>query len=98
MLEGFERSTKPTFKNPADRSFIRFGRKCDTDLSVNIRNGQLAVPGCELYPIVLRGFRLIGLDLGVQGRSCRSFPAIRGRNRSRDPGPGKDVHRARERQ
>ena len=45
MMENFERSTKPTFKDPADRSFIKFGSMRDKDPDVNIRSGQLTLEG-----------------------------------------------------
>lgn len=45
MLEQFERSTKPTFKDPKDRSFIRFGSMRDRDPDFGIRAGQLSLEG-----------------------------------------------------
>ena len=45
MLEHFETSTKPTFKDPQDRSYIRFGTMRDKDLDFGIRGGQLALEG-----------------------------------------------------
>ena len=45
MLDSFERSTKPTFKDPADRSYIKFGSMRDRDDAVGIRSGQLALEG-----------------------------------------------------
>ena len=46
MMDSFERSTKPTFKDPADRSFIKFGSIRDRDPAVGIRSGQLSLEGC----------------------------------------------------
>jgi hypothetical protein len=46
MLEGFERLTKPTFKNPSERSFIKFGSMRDRDDAVGIRSGQISLEGC----------------------------------------------------
>ncbi|KIP02816.1 hypothetical protein PHLGIDRAFT_122128 [Phlebiopsis gigantea 11061_1 CR5-6] len=48
MMENFERSTKPTFKDPGDRSFIKFGSMRDKDPDVNIRSGQLTLEGAEV--------------------------------------------------
>ncbi|EKM51017.1 uncharacterized protein PHACADRAFT_32060 [Phanerochaete carnosa HHB-10118-sp] len=48
MLESFERSTKPTFKDPSDRSFIKFGSMRDRDPDVGIRGGQLTLEGAEI--------------------------------------------------
>ncbi|GJE96026.1 heat shock protein 70 family protein [Phanerochaete sordida] len=45
MMESFEKSAKPTFKDPSDKSFIKFGTSRDKDLSVGIRSGQLALDG-----------------------------------------------------
>ena len=45
MIESFERSTKPTFKDPSDRCFIKFGSMRDRDADVGIRSGQLALEG-----------------------------------------------------
>ncbi|EKM51021.1 uncharacterized protein PHACADRAFT_212923 [Phanerochaete carnosa HHB-10118-sp] len=48
MLDSFEKSTKPTFKDPADRSFIKFGSIRDRDPAVGIRNGQLPLEGADI--------------------------------------------------
>lgn len=45
MMENFEKSTKPTFKDGTDRSFIKFGRLRDHDPAVDIRSGQLTLDG-----------------------------------------------------
>ena len=45
MLENFERSTKPTFKDPTDKSFIRFGSMRDKDPDFGIRGGQISIEG-----------------------------------------------------
>ena len=45
MMDNFEKSTKPTFKDPGDRSFIKFGSMRDRDPSVGIRSGQLPLEG-----------------------------------------------------
>lgn len=45
MLDNFERATKPTFKSPADKSFIKFGSMKDRDPAVGIRSGQLPLEG-----------------------------------------------------
>ncbi|GJE90679.1 HSP70 family protein [Phanerochaete sordida] len=48
MMESFEKSTKPTFKDPADRSFIKFGSMRDRDPDVGIRSGQLTLEGVDV--------------------------------------------------
>ncbi|PSR75177.1 hypothetical protein PHLCEN_2v9267 [Hermanssonia centrifuga] len=45
MLESFEKSAKPTFKDVMDRSFIKFGSVRDRDPDVGIRSGQLTIDG-----------------------------------------------------
>ena len=45
MLDHFNRSAKPIFKDPNERSFIKFGSLRDKDPSVGIRNGQLYLEG-----------------------------------------------------
>ena len=45
MLENFEKSTKPTFKDARDRSFVRFGSMRDKDLEFGIRAGQITIEG-----------------------------------------------------
>ena len=45
MLEHFEKYTKPTFKDPNYRSFVRFGSIRDKDPAVGIRGGQLPLEG-----------------------------------------------------
>ena len=46
MMENFEKSVKPTFKDAAERSFVKFGSMRDRDPSVGIRSGQLSLEGC----------------------------------------------------
>ena len=48
MVEHFEQSTKPTFKDPQERSYVKFGSMRDKDSSVGIRGGQLQLSGCVL--------------------------------------------------
>ena len=45
MMEKFEESTKPTFKNENEATFIKFGGWRDQDAAFNIRNGQLTLDG-----------------------------------------------------
>ena len=45
MLDHFEKSTKPTFKDPQEKSFIKFGSMRDKDPTVGIRGGQLQLSG-----------------------------------------------------
>ena len=45
MLDHFERSTKPTFKDTTERSFVKFGSIRDKDLQFGIRSGQLMLEG-----------------------------------------------------
>ena len=48
MIDSFEKSTKPTFKDPSDRSFIKFGSMRDRDPDFGIRSGQLTLEGCAM--------------------------------------------------
>ncbi|THG96744.1 hypothetical protein EW026_g5140 [Hermanssonia centrifuga] len=48
MLESFEKSAKPTFKEINDRSFIKFGSMRDRDPDVGIRSGQLTIDGTDV--------------------------------------------------
>ena len=50
MLDHFDGSAKPIFKDPAERSFIKFGSMRDKDPSVGIRGGQIVVEGLAQYP------------------------------------------------
>lgn len=45
MMDSFECSAKPIFKDPSDRSFIKFGSMRDRDPNVGIRGGQLTLEG-----------------------------------------------------
>ena len=45
MMENFEKSTKPTFKDDTDRLFVKFGGMRDRDPAVDIRSGQLILHG-----------------------------------------------------
>lgn len=45
MMERFERSTKPTFKEPNVRSFVKFGGLRDSDPQAGIVRGSLSVDG-----------------------------------------------------
>lgn len=49
MLESFEKSVKPTFKDSTERSFVKFGSMRDRDPSVGIRSGQLPLEGYALH-------------------------------------------------
>jgi hypothetical protein len=46
MTECFDKSTKLTFRNSEEPSYIRFGTARDRDLSFDIRSGQMKLPGC----------------------------------------------------
>ncbi|THG93264.1 hypothetical protein EW026_g7931 [Hermanssonia centrifuga] len=48
MLEAFEKSAKPTFKDVKDRSFIKFGSMRDRDADFGIRSGQLTIEGTDV--------------------------------------------------
>ena len=45
MIESFESSTKPTFRNENERSCIKFGLSRDNDRNFGIRSGQLFIEG-----------------------------------------------------
>ncbi|TFK79391.1 hypothetical protein K466DRAFT_648875 [Polyporus arcularius HHB13444] len=48
MLESFDKSTKPVFKDEKEPSYIKFGAMNSSDLKVNIRRGQLMLTGSEM--------------------------------------------------
>ncbi|KAF9068279.1 hypothetical protein BDP27DRAFT_1224514 [Rhodocollybia butyracea] len=44
----FDRTTKLQFRNSNEPSFIRFGRRSDTDLALDIRSGQMKIQGSDV--------------------------------------------------
>ncbi|OSX61856.1 hypothetical protein POSPLADRAFT_1145484 [Postia placenta MAD-698-R-SB12] len=48
MLECFEKSTKPIFKDASETSYIRFGSMSCNDPAVGIRRGQLVLAGSDV--------------------------------------------------
>ncbi|KAL4244988.1 hypothetical protein ABKN59_002854 [Abortiporus biennis] len=48
MLECFNKGTKITFRDPFERSYIKFGTMRDNDPDVGIRRGQLIVEGIDM--------------------------------------------------
>ncbi|KAF9806676.1 hypothetical protein IEO21_08594 [Rhodonia placenta] len=48
MLDNFETTTKPTFRDSKKTSFIRFGGPRDTDEKLNIKRGVLSLSGSEM--------------------------------------------------
>ncbi|TBU25276.1 hypothetical protein BD311DRAFT_853631 [Dichomitus squalens] len=48
MLDYFDRSTKPVFKDDKESSYIKFGSMSCNDPKVNIRRGQLMLSGAEM--------------------------------------------------
>jgi len=48
MLDVFEKSTKPTFKDPSHGTPIRFGRVCDNNIAFGIQGGKLTLAGEDL--------------------------------------------------
>lgn len=49
MLQGFESSAKPTFRDVAKTSYIKFGSLKDTDDKFGIKRGVLSLAGCVPY-------------------------------------------------
>jgi hypothetical protein len=45
MTQCFDRTTKLSFRNADEPSYIKFGTGRDRDASVGIRSGQLRLPG-----------------------------------------------------
>lgn len=45
MLDYFEKTTKPSFKDPAEKAFVKFGGFSDRDPKVGVKNGQFSVEG-----------------------------------------------------
>ena len=58
MVEHFDISTKPTFKDPAERSYVKFGSMRDKDPAVGIKGGQLQLSGYTAHIYAL-GYSLI---------------------------------------
>ncbi|KZT05488.1 uncharacterized protein LAESUDRAFT_727132 [Laetiporus sulphureus 93-53] len=48
MLECFENSAKPTFRDPTKASYIRFGSVRDTDEQCDIKRGTLSLSGSDM--------------------------------------------------
>ncbi|KIP01143.1 hypothetical protein PHLGIDRAFT_17412 [Phlebiopsis gigantea 11061_1 CR5-6] len=48
MTDAFDKGTKPTFKDPSEKSFIRFGGLSDHSEQFGIRNGRFSVKGTEI--------------------------------------------------
>ncbi|OSC99572.1 hypothetical protein PYCCODRAFT_1394827 [Trametes coccinea BRFM310] len=48
MLDYFDKSTKPIFKDKKDAAYIKFGTMKCNDPKVNIRRGQLTLTGVEM--------------------------------------------------
>ncbi|EKM51025.1 uncharacterized protein PHACADRAFT_128701 [Phanerochaete carnosa HHB-10118-sp] len=48
MLDTFEKTAKPNFKDSAEESFVKFGSIRDRDPGVGIKNGQLSLEGAEV--------------------------------------------------
>ncbi|KAI0086059.1 hypothetical protein BDY19DRAFT_895433 [Irpex rosettiformis] len=48
MMEGFEKSVKPIFKDASKPLYIKFGGRRDNDAKLGIRSGQLTLEGRDL--------------------------------------------------
>ncbi|TFK78163.1 hypothetical protein K466DRAFT_438595, partial [Polyporus arcularius HHB13444] len=48
MLESFDKSTKPVFKDEKEPSYIKFGAMSCNDAKVNIKRGQLMLSGSDM--------------------------------------------------
>ena len=53
MTKCFDKTTKLRFRDPNEPSYIKFGSVRDKDLSVNIRSGQLKMPG-YVRPVLVK--------------------------------------------
>lgn len=62
MLEQFDKSTKPVFKDAAEPSYVKFGSMRCNDPKVNIRRGQLMLSGYVFAPYCILCLRLIVLS------------------------------------
>ncbi|KAF9068282.1 hypothetical protein BDP27DRAFT_1224550 [Rhodocollybia butyracea] len=73
MVEYFDRTTKLLFKDSNDPSFIKFGGRNDNDPTLNIRAGQVKIPGSD----VARFFeRSVKAALEAITRQCSNAPNI----------------------
>ena len=54
MLDAFDKTAKPTFKDSAEKSFVKFGSLRYKDPNCGIKNGQFALEGCVVYSIRLQ--------------------------------------------
>ncbi|KAM5545516.1 hypothetical protein V8D89_000554 [Ganoderma adspersum] len=48
MVDSFDKSTKPVFKDEKEPSYIKFGTMKDNDPGANIRRGQLTLSGAQV--------------------------------------------------
>ncbi|PIL34593.1 hypothetical protein GSI_03372 [Ganoderma sinense ZZ0214-1] len=59
MVDSFEKSSKPVFKDEKEPSYIKFGTMKDNDPTVNIRRGQLSLTGAQVASFFRPGLEAI---------------------------------------
>ena len=64
MLEYFDKSTKPVFKDEKESSYIKFGSMGCNDAKVKIRRGQLMLSGHAALPFLYKS----GFNISLQAR------------------------------
>lgn len=47
IVAGFDKATKPRFRNPQDAQFVKFGSTRDNDPTCDIKFGQLKIAGYD---------------------------------------------------
>ncbi|KAI0824346.1 hypothetical protein BC628DRAFT_1322650 [Trametes gibbosa] len=70
MLEHFDKSTKPVFKDATEPSYIKFGSMRCNDHSVNIRRGQLTLSGNDMESFFKPSFEAIIESMQKQRQSA----------------------------
>ncbi|KAF9068288.1 hypothetical protein BDP27DRAFT_1421991 [Rhodocollybia butyracea] len=48
ITDSFDRTSKLQFRNSKEACFIKFGGRSDTDLALDIRSGQMKIPGSDV--------------------------------------------------
>ncbi|CAA7263131.1 unnamed protein product [Cyclocybe aegerita] len=72
MTDRFDKTTKLRFVNSEEPQYIKFGTPRDKDLSLNIRSGQLRLPGAEVAKFFEPSIRCITKSIDDQ---CNSSEA-----------------------
>ncbi|KII95456.1 hypothetical protein PLICRDRAFT_170106 [Plicaturopsis crispa FD-325 SS-3] len=72
IIECFDRTTKLRFRNADEPSYIKFGTARDKDPNVNIRSGQLKLPGAEVAALFEPAVRAITSAIEKQRQASQT--------------------------